>query len=253
MRKKEILTFGVAFLFVCSMSALVISQEDILQYLIDKGFSISNILVNTMLLSVIILAIIFNLLIVSNKKNLRKQLIINDLLSDIDRINNHIKKTLTNNKKTLEQKIASLNKLIAQKQNIIKELNVKVEEATKERKEKNQEIDDMANGIQHLFYILNNETDLDFNKQEIQNFIVCYKMIDGPFVEKIEKADNGNITLKEELFCILHRLNKSPEEIRLTLNLSKDAYRQLKYRTLKRIKTTAELKSFCDKIQEVSS
>lgn len=232
--------------------ALVTSQNTVIKYFTDKGYTLQNLLINASLIALIIILLVFNLLIVSNKNNYKKQMIIDGLLGDIDTLNHHITKTISSNKKTLEEKIDSLNKLTAQKQKIIRELNAKIEEQNKEREEHNKNIDNMAHGVQYLYYILNNETDLELNKEEIQNFISCYKLIDSSFVEKLEKADGGNITPKEELFCILHRLNKNPEEIRLMLNLSKDAYRQLKYRAQKRIKDAKGLKSFCDNLQKQS-
>lgn len=252
MRRKEIITFSITTICICCILALVTSQDAVIKYFTDKGYTLQELLINASLIALIIILVVFNLLIVSNKNNHKKQMIIDSLLGDIDTLNHHITKTISSNKKTLEEKIDSLNKLTNQKQKIIRELNVRIEEQNKEREEHNKNIDKMTHGVQYLYYILNNETDLELNKEEIQNFISCYKLIDASFVEKLEKADEGSITPKEELFCILHRLNKNPEEIRLMLNLSKDAYRQLKFRALKRIKEVKGLKSFCDNLQKQS-
>ena len=237
-------------LFICGMTAAFTNKAVILEWITAKGYQAEVIFTNILLLAAIAIVLVLNFLIISNKKNNKKQIIINNLQTDIDNINKSITKTITNSKKSLSEKIESLNKLVAQKQNIIKELNMKIEEVTNERNEQNKSIDKMTSGVQNLYYILNNESELELNKQETLNFITCYKLIDSSFVEKLEKADNRKITPKEELFCILHRLDKTPEEIRLMLNLSKDAYRQLKFRAMKRIGNEKGLKGFCDKIQK---
>lgn len=250
MRRKEIITFSITTICICCILALVTSQDAVIKYFTDKGYTLQELLINASLIALIIILLVFNLLIISNKNNHKKQIIIDGLLGDIDRLNHHITKTITSNKKTLEEKINSLNKLTTQKLKITKELNAQIEEQKKEREEYNKNIDKMTHGVQYLYYILNNETELELNKEETLNFISCYKLIDSSFVEKLEQVEEGKITPKEELFCILHRLNKSPEETRLMLNLSKDAYRQLKFRTLKRIKDVKGLKSFCDNLQK---
>lgn len=233
-------------LLLCGMASIVIGKDFMMQF-IKKEYSFATTLTNMMIFYAIILMIVCNFLILSNKKNNKRQKTINKLLTDIENINKNITKTITNCKKPLNEKIKSLNHLIAQKQNMISTLNTKIDEAKREEEEHNKIIDGMTSGVQTLYYILNQETDLKLDKKDILNFIACYKLIDASFMEEI---DDGEITPKEEFFCILHRLNKTPEEIRLILNISKDAYRQLKHRTLKHLQSIGNSNILYKKIQE---
>lgn len=246
---KDLLVILISILVMGMFYYLVTNKESVLSKLRENGYNQESLLINTLLCAAIVTMIILNFLINSNNKNKEQQLKILRLTEDINNINKNIAQIVANNKKSLNEKICSLNKLVVTKQRMINILNLKIEEVTRIHEENCKGMDKMTNGIQSLYYILNNEKELEFSKQEISNFIACYKIIDNEFIESLENSVAGKITPKEELFCILNRLEKSPEEIQQTLNLSKDAYRQLKYRTLKRLRTSSKLKLFCDKIQ----
>lgn len=248
---KDSLVLLISILVISAFYYLVTNRDVILQKLIEKGITKETLLINTLLCAAIIAMIILNSLIYSNNKNRQQQLVIFRLREDIDKINNNITQIVANNKKSLNEKVNSLNKLVATKQRMIKILNVKIEEITRMHEENCRGIDQITNGIPFLYYILNNEKDLELNRLEISNFIACYKVIDKEFIENIENLVVGSFTPKEELFCILIRLGKTSEEIRQILDLSKDAYRQLKSRTLKRLRTSSRLNEFCDKIREL--
>lgn len=96
---------------------------------------------------------------------------------------------------------------------------------------------------------MNGEEDLKLNKQQTEKLLKCYKQVDLDFVYQLEHLSANSLTPKEELFCILYRLGKNKYSIMSILGLSKDGYRQLKFRTLKKIKEVPSLKVFCDKIE----
>ena len=51
------------------------------------------------------------------------------------------------------------------------------------------------------------------------------------------------------MLCILWRIGKDKESVMKILGLSKDGYRQLKFRTLKKLKQETSLKRFCDNLE----
>lgn len=68
------------------------------------------------------------------------------------------------------------------------------------------------------------------------------------FFANVEAMNGSAVTVSEKVLCILYRIGKSRNEICGMLNLSNEAYRQLKYRTMKKLKTEPSLALFCDKI-----
>lgn len=246
---KDSLVLLISILVISVFCYLVTNREDVIKRVLEKGMPQENLLINTLLCAAIIAIVILNFLINSTNKNRQQQLEIFRLQEDIDNINKNIAYIVANDKKSLNEKINSLNKLVATKQKVIKTLSLKIEEITRIHEENCKGINQITNGIPFLYYILNNEKDLELNKQEISNFIACCKVLDKEFIENLENTVAGTLTPKEELFCILIRLGKSSEEVRQILNLSKDAYRQLKFRALKRLRPSRKLNDFCDKIQ----
>ena len=137
-----------------------------------------------------------------------------------------------------------MNSLINQKTKIIKRQETEIANNSVLKKQYQQEVNDISEGIKFLFYIMNGEEDLKLNKQQTEKLLKCYKQVDLDFVYQLEHLSANSLTPKEELFCILYRLGKNKYSIMSILGLSKDGYRQLKFRTLKKIKEVPSLKVF---------
>ena len=95
----------------------------------------------------------------------------------------------------------------------------------------------------------NDEEDLKLDKQQIENITKCYRLIDEDFVSLLEHLKGKPITPKEEMLSILWRIGKDKESVMKILGLSKDGYRQLKFRTLKKLKQETSFKRFCDNLE----
>lgn len=80
------------------------------------------------------------------------------------------------------------------------------------------------------------------------DFINGFKYLDSTFWNVIEKMENPSLTKQECLLTILWRIEKTPDDVRLLMGLSKDAYKQLKSRTLKKLRMVSSLERFCNKI-----
>jgi len=210
----------------------------------DKNTSLINfILIN--LIAIVLLADIVIFYIKRNKKNTKK---IEDLNYEIKRLFDEINYNKICNKQQIIEITNKLNTLINQKTKIINKQKTEIENSSDISKQYEQEVHDISEGIKFLFYIINEEEDLKLDKHQTQMLLKCYKQVDMDFVNQLENLSNTSLTPKEELFCILWRLGKNREHIMSILGLSKDGYRQLKFRTLKKLKEESSLKVFCDKI-----
>jgi hypothetical protein len=115
--------------------------------------------------------------------------------------------------------------------------------------EHTKDIAAISDGLKSLYYILNDEEDLKLDKQQIENITKCYRLIDEDFVSLLEHLKGKPITPKEEMLSILWRIGKDKESVMKILGLSKDGYRQLKFRTLKKLKQETSFKRFCDNLE----
>ena len=116
-------------------------------------------------------------------------------------------------------------------------------------KEHTKDIAAISDGLKSLYYILNDEEDLKLDKHQIENITKCYRLIDEDFVSLLEHLKGKPITPKEEMLSILWRIGKDKESVMKILGLSKDGYRQLKFRTLKKLKQETSFKRFCDNLE----
>lgn len=107
-------------------------------------------------------------------------------------------------------------------------------------------LDNVEYGIKWLYYVLNDEENIDFSKPQIYQLLECFRVLDRDFVLHLE---NAKLSPNEKLFCVLHRLAKSPQQIMFILNWSKDSYRQVKSLTLRKLKGYGGLMRFCDSIR----
>lgn len=208
-----------------------------------------NTFINASLLILIIIAAIADVAIFINKKYHQDE-------KEIKRLDGKIvdlRDEITNNKASNEQYIEEItNKweaLIAQKQKTILKQKADLTNVSTKQKKYAKDIEDMNNGVLFLYYIMNEEDNLNLNKQETEKLLKCLKNIDSGFMDKLEHISPKALTPKEELFCMLWRLGKTKDSIMQILGLSKDAYRQIKFRTLKKLKEDSSLKLFCDRIE----
>lgn len=196
------------------------------------------------ILAILILAIgSFDLTIILIKRNRAHKKLIQSLLLDFETLKSDLDAKILSSSEPLKNKITSLKKLLFQHQHTINDLNKKISKSNSEISANLKKYADVAEGVKWLYYVLNDESDLGFNKAQIKQLIDCYQLLDQGFVLSLEQV---SLTPKEKLFCILHRLNKEPQQIILTLDMSKDSYRQLKSRTLKKLRNGGVLPQFCD-------
>lgn len=152
--------------------------------------------------------------------------------------------------KSIEEKCDALKIIIQEKQNALKKIEKENKELSIANSSYKKKTTEISEGLQYMFYILQNEDGLQLGKEERMKFIACYKILDGDFVDKVEHACDCSLSLQEKTLCILYRINKSSTEIKLILGMSNDAYRQAKSRMLRKLKEEPSLKRFCDKIAE---
>lgn len=196
------------------------------------------------ILAILILAIgSFDLTIILIKRNKAHKKLIQSLLLDFETLKSDLDAKILSSSEPLKNKITSLKKLLFQHQHTINDLNKKISKSNSEISANLKKYADVAEGVKWLYYVLNDESDLEFNKAQIKQLIDCYQLLDQGFVLSLEQVC---LTPKEKIFCILHRLNKEPQQIILTLDMSKDSYRQLKSRTLKKLRNGGVLPQFCD-------
>lgn len=206
-------------------------------------------LINFILINMIIIVLLADIIILYIKRNRKKKQEIEDLNYEIKKLFDEINNNKKCNKQQIKEVTHKMNSLIYQKTKIIKRQETEIANNSVLKKQYQQEVNDISEGIKFLFYIMNGEEDLKLNKQQTEKLLKCYKQVDLDFVYQLEHLSANSLTPKEELFCILYRLGKNKYSIMSILGLSKDGYRQLKFRTLKKIKEVPSLKVFCDKIE----
>lgn len=162
--------------------------------------------------------------------------------------NDKIERLKYDNSKSIEEKSHELNDLIKSKQNIIERLNMKLTKVSDETAFNTSIVQSLRHGLSTLFYIMRDEDVSQLGKKDREDFIACYKIIDSDFIEKLEHLDGNKLTVQEELFCILYRMDKDSVKIKKILRMSDDAFRKTKSRTLKKLYTDASMKHICDKM-----
>jgi hypothetical protein len=162
--------------------------------------------------------------------------------------NDKIERLKYDNSKSIEEKSHELNDLIKSKQNIIERLNMKLTKVSDETAFNTSIVQSLRHGLSTLFYIMRDEDVSQLGKKDREDFIACYKIIDSDFIEKLEHLDGNKLTVQEELFCILYRMDKDSIKIKKILRMSDDAFRKTKSRTLKKLYTDASMKHICDKM-----
>lgn len=255
MVKRVIASFAIALIFLgyAKISNSIEDIRELIQMISDfynkNNRVYSNTIINVSLLILIVIAAIADAAIFINKKYHQDEKEIKKLDGKIVDLRDEI----TNNKVFNEQYIEEItNKweaLIAQKQKTILKQKADLTNASTKQKKYAKDIEDMSDGVLFLYYILNEEDSLNLNKQETEKLLKCLKNIDSEFMDKLEHVSPKALTPKEELFCMLWRLGKTKDSIMQILGLSKDAYRQIKFRTIKKLKEIPSLKHFCDKIE----
>lgn len=203
------------------------SLQHSFQYDIDKNKIVKQktYLFYICLVSGCILITIFSIIYFRRKLILKKQM---RVLDKIITESNIIKYTLEEKEKILNR----LNAKLTQKE---KEFKIK-------SKEYNKYLKGIEQGLQVMQFVCYEKDYVISESQDRKNFILCYKLIDGDFMSKIEPYT----TLQEQIFCSLIRLNFSKEQIMFALPLSNDSFRKLKSRLLNKLNSKNDLKHFCD-------
>src|SRR5574344_75609 len=159
-----------------------------------------------------------------------------------------IERLKSDNNKSIEEKSHELNDIIKSKQNVIDRLNMKLTKVSSETAYYTSILQSARRGLSTLFYIMYDKKISQLRKKEREDFIICYKILDSDFLDKLEHLDENKLTVQEELFCILYRMDKDSTKIKNILCMSDEAFRKTKSRTLKKLYTDASMKPFCDKM-----
>ena len=181
--------------------------------------------------------------------NQKKSLTIRRMKGDMNEIQAEIATTKDNCTQELAEVSRKLESLIKKDQTVINRQKEELASKNNRLKEHTKDIAAISDGLKSLYYILNDEEDLKLDKQQIENITKCYRLIDEDFVSLLEHLKGKPITPKEEMLSILWRIGKDKESVMKILGLSKDGYRQLKFRTLKKLKQETSFKRFCDNLE----
>ena len=168
---------------------------------------------------------------------------------DMNEIQAEIATTKDNCIQELAEVSRKLESLIKKDQTVINRQKEELASKNNRLKEHTKDIAAISDGLKSLYYILNDEEDLKLDKQQIENITKCYRLIDEDFVSLLEHLKGKPITPKEKMLSILWRIGKDKESVMKILGLSKDGYRQLKFRTLKKLKQETSFKRFCDNLE----
>ena len=196
---------------------------------------------NIIIVSLSVLSAALSVILFIIYKIRRKERFISMLKLQIEASDKKIKQIQEDTNKTFGEKFSELKCLIVQKQSLIDRLERKVNDTSAENDDYMKTISEITDGLQWLFYVMNNEENLQMDKNEMLKFINCYRLLDDAFLANVEAMNGSAVTVSEEVLCILYRIGKSRNEICGMLNLSNEAYRQLKYRTMKKLKTEPSL------------
>ena len=204
---------------------------------------------NLILIISIVIVALLDIIIFTYQMNQKKKLTIRRMKGDMNEIQAEIATTKDNYTQKLTEVSQKLELLIKKDQTVINRQKEELASKNNRIKEHTKDIAAISDGLKSLYYILNNEEDLKLDKQQIENITKCYSLIDEDFVTLLEHLNGKPITPKEEMLCILWRIGKDKESVMKILGLSKDGYRQLKFRTLKKLKQETSFKHFCDNLE----
>ena len=171
---------------------------------------------------------------------------IREMESEIEDLNLRIEKIRFNTSQTIQQKCDTLNLLVEQKLSIIKKYETINARIKSKFIEKDKTLSSITRGLQYMYYIMQNEPNLQINKSERIDFINCYQILDPGFVQSIQYACNESMTVQEQLLCILFKMGKSSTQIKSTLSMSDDAYRKAKSRIRTKLRNDSIFKTFCE-------
>lgn len=204
---------------------------------------------NLLLIVCIIVVALLDIIIYAYQMNQKKSLTIRRMKGDMNEIQAEIAITKDNFTQELAEVSRKLESLIKKDQTVINRQKEELASKNNRLKEHTKDIAAISDGLKSLYYILNDEEDLKLDKQQIENITKCYRLIDEDFVSLLEHLKGKPITPKEEMLSILWRIGKDKESVMKILGLSKDGYRQLKFRTLKKLKQETSFKRFCDNLE----
>ena len=204
---------------------------------------------NLLLIVCIIVVALLDIIIYAYQMNQKKSLTIRRMKGDMNEIQAEIATTKDNFTQELAEVSRKLESLIKKDQTVINRQKEELASKNNRLKEHTKDIAAISDGLKSLYYILNDEEDLKLDKHQIENITKCYRLIDEDFVSLLEHLKEKPITPKEEMLSILWRIGKDKESVMKILGLSKDGYRQLKFRTLKKLKQETSFKRFCDNLE----
>lgn len=154
---------------------------------------------------------------------------------------------------TMKEKGKELKKIIKEKQEEIASLGNKLSLISDENSVYTKKLKAIRNGLSLLYDVMNNEHLAQMNKKDRTDLIECYRILDYTFLEHVETLDDDSLTVQEELFCILHRMNKDNETIKNILGLSNEAFRKTRSRTLHKLQAAPLLKKLADNLAHETS
>lgn len=150
--------------------------------------------------------------------------------------------------RTISEKIDAYRQLVGRMESVTAELEKKYKQSSFDNKVKTKDYNQLVASLQVFFYVMQNEEGVLTEKENRTDFINGYKYLDSSFWTVIEQMENPSLTKQECLLTVLWRIEKTPEDIRLLMGMSRDAYKQLKSRTLKKLRMVPSLERFCNKI-----
>ncbi len=211
---------------------------------IKKEKEISRIVVSSLFVALVLVTIVLLVLV----KNHRRMVRIMALENQLSILKSNMDDLKRNEEKTISEKIDVYRQLIGRMENMTTELEKKYKQSSLDNKAKTKDYNQLVSSLQVFFYVMQNEEGVLTEKKNRIDFVNGFKYLDSTFWNVIEKMENPSLTKQECLLTILWRIEKTPDDVRLLMGMSKDAYKQLKSRTLKKIRMVPSLERFCNKI-----
>lgn len=211
---------------------------------VEKEKELSRIVVSSLFVALVLVTIVL-LVLVKNHRRMNRIMALENQLSILKSSMDNLKR---NEEKTISEKIDVYQQLIGRMENVTTELGKKYKQSSLDYKAKTKDYNQLISSLQIFFYVMQNEEGVLTEKNNRIDFINGFKYLDSTFWNVIEKMENPSLTKQECLLTILWRIEKTPDDVRLLMGLSKDAYKQLKSRTLKKLRMVSSLERFCNKI-----
>lgn len=190
------------------------------------------------------LAVFVGILVILRKKEHRIRML-EQKMKELDKCIERIK---CDGEISNKEKVAEFMQIIKRKQQIISELDRKINKVSTEGKIYRTLLNNLSDGLHSLYYVLQGEKNVLTEKQERENFVKCYALLDEAFIQNVDKI--SSLTLSDKVYCVLYRMNLSAESIQYALGISNEAYRKAKSRLVKKLKTEPSMRCFCDNIGE---